>query len=75
MPIEQSRVGEVTAQMMDVLDQSGYGEDAEITNVLLIVSVEDGQSHTRTHFNGAGMPTHVGVGLCATVQHALLNPS
>ena len=40
MAIEQAKVGEVAARMMEALDQHGYGEDAEITDVMLIVAVE-----------------------------------
>ena len=40
MAIEQAKVGEVAARMMEALDQRGYGEDAEITDVMLVVAVE-----------------------------------
>jgi hypothetical protein len=77
VPIEQNRVGKVTTELMvDVLDQQyEYGEDAEITDVLLIVCVDNGQGRITTHYNGGGMPPHVAIGMCETVRHAMLNPS
>ncbi len=40
MAIEQARVGEVAAQMMDTLERQQYDEDAEITDVMLLVAVD-----------------------------------
>ena len=76
MAIEQARVGEVAARMLDILDEYGYGEDAEITDVLLITAVNDGDGATNTHYSvSPGMPAHVGVGLCTLIQRAMVNPS
>ena len=54
MAIEQAKVGEVAARMMEALDQHGYGEDAEITDVMLVVAVghntEPGARSTNVHW-------------------------
>jgi pyruvate kinase len=70
MAIEQARVGEVAAQMMDALEQQQYGEDAEITDVMLIAAVDyDNGATTTVHYSSsAGMPTHVALGLLTHVQ-------
>jgi pyruvate kinase len=55
--IEQARVGEVAAQMMDTLEQQQYGEDAEITDVMLIAAVDyddNGATTTETVRQGVG---------------------
>ena len=46
MPIEQSEVGEVAAELMDILETT-YGDDAEISAVMLITAVK--------HDNGTGI--------------------
>ncbi len=70
MAIEQARVGEVAAQMMDTLEQQQYGEDAEITDVMLIVAVDyDNGATTTVHSTASpGMPTHVALGLLTQAQ-------
>ncbi len=71
MAIEQARVGEVAAQMMDTLEQQQYGEDAEITDVMLIAAVDydDNGATSRVHYSSSpGMPTHVALGLLTHVQ-------
>ena len=70
MAIEQARVGEVAAQMMDTLEQQQYGEDAEITDVMLIAAVDyDNGATTTVHYSSSsGMPTHVALGLLTHVQ-------
>ena len=71
MAIEQARVGEVAAQMMDTLEQQQYGEDAEITDVMVIAAVEydDNGAKSRVHSSSSpGMPTHVALGLLTQAQ-------
>ena len=70
MAIEQARVGEVAAQMMDALEQQQYGEDAEITAVMLIAAVEyDNGAKSKVHTSSSpGMPTHVALGLLTQAQ-------
>ena len=70
MAIEQARVGEVAAQMMDTLEQQQYGEDAEITDVMLIAAVDyDNGATTTVHYSSSpGMPTHVALGLLTQSQ-------
>jgi hypothetical protein len=75
--IEQAKVGEVAARMMEALDQHGYGEDAEITEVMLVVAVEHnteaGARSTNVHWTpNPGMAPHVGIGLLTQVRHGLL---
>ena len=70
MAIDQARVGEVAAQMMDTLEQQ-YGEDAEITDVMLIAAVDydDNGATTTVHYSSSpGMPTHVALGLLTQAQ-------
>ena len=68
MPIDQSKVGEVAAELMDIL--TTYGEDAEITAVMLITAVtHDNGTKTTVHHNASpGMPVHEGLGLLMFVQ-------
>ena len=72
MAIDQARVGEVAAQMMDTLEQQQYGEDAEITAVMLIAAVEydnGASSKSKVHTSSSpGMPTHVALGLLTQAQ-------
>ncbi len=70
MAIEQARVGEVAAQMMDTLEQQQYGEDAEITDVMVIAAVEyDNGASSKVHSSSSpGMPTHVALGLLTQAQ-------
>jgi hypothetical protein len=74
MAIDQARVGEVAAQMMEVLDQQEFGEDAEITDVMLIVAVDhEGGERTSVHSASTpGMPTYAKLGLLTYVQSVLL---
>ena len=74
MALDQARVGEVTAQLMDILEQRDYGEDAKITDVMVIVAVEhDSGQQAAVNYNASpGMPKHVGIGLLSVVQNALL---
>jgi hypothetical protein len=74
--IEQTKVGE--ARMMEALDQHSYGEDAEITDVTLIVTVDydteaAARRSTKVHWTpNPGMAPRVGIGLLTQVRHALL---
>ena len=70
MAIEQARVGEVAAQMMDTLERQQYGEDAEITDVMLIAAVDydNGATSTVHYSSSPGMPTHVALGLLTQAQ-------
>jgi hypothetical protein len=75
--IEQAKIGEVAARIMEALDEHGYGEDAEIRDVLLIVAVdhetESGDRSTRVHWTPSpGMAPHAAIGLLSQVRHALL---
>ncbi len=69
MAIDQARVGEVAAQMMDTLEQQ-YGEDAEITDVMVITAVKyDNGASSKVHSSSSpGMPTHVALGLLTQAQ-------
>lgn len=61
MAMDQTRVGEVAARMMEVLDQQGFGEDAEITDVMFIVAVDhEGGAATSVHSSSTpGLPSWV----------------
>jgi hypothetical protein len=74
MALDQARVGEVAARLMDSLDQQGFGEDAEITDVMLIVAVDHGGgAATSIHSSSSvGMPTHAKLGLLTYTQSVLL---
>ncbi len=50
--LDQSRVGEVAARLMEALDEQGFGEDAQITDVMRIVAVD--------HEGGAATSIHSG---------------
>ncbi|MBV9453482.1 MAG: hypothetical protein JOZ19_05100 [Rubrobacter sp.] len=69
MPIDPSKVGEVAAELMDILETT-YGEDAEISAVMLITAVthENGTKTTVHHNASPGMPVHEGLGLLMFVQ-------
>lgn len=67
----------MAARVMEALEQQGYGEDTEITDVFLIVAVEhDTEAQTRSTqvywTPSADMAPHVGIGLLTQVRHALL---
>jgi hypothetical protein len=74
MAIDQARVGEVAARMMEVLEQQEFGEDAEITDVMLIVAVDhEGGAATSVHSSSTpNMPMHAKLGLLTYVQSVLL---
>ena len=74
MAIDQAKIGEVAAYLMEVLDEYEYEEDAEITDVLLIVAVNHhGGNSTRVHWGVSdGQPTHVGLGLLDYVRAGML---
>jgi hypothetical protein len=73
--LDQGRVGEVAARLMDSLDQQGFGEDAEITDVILIVAVDHGGgAATSIHSSSSpGMPTHAKLGLLMYTQSVLMS--
>ena len=48
MAIEQTKVGEVAARMMEALDQHGYSADAEGTDVMLIGPLDTKPRHGPT---------------------------
>jgi hypothetical protein len=69
--IDQARIGEVVAQLMDQLEET-FGEDqsVEIDSVMLIVSVKHGLfdgTHVRWH-NSPELPIHEALGLLRFVQ-------
>jgi hypothetical protein len=72
--LDQARVGEVTVRLMESLDEQGFGEDAEITDVVLTVAVDhEGGAKTSVHFSSSpGMPTHAKMGLLTYAQSVLL---
>ena len=72
MPIEQSEVGEVAAELMDILETT-YGDDAEISAVMLITAVKhDNGTKTTVHHNvSPGMLVHEGLGLLMFVQSVI----
>ncbi len=75
MAIEQARVGEVAAQMMEILDQYGYAEDAEITDIMIVVAVDHNNgAENRVHWSTSPhMHMHTSLGLLMRVQLALGN--
>ena len=60
---------------MDSLDQQGFSEDAEITDVMLIVAVDhEGGAATSIHSSSSpGMPTHAKLGLLMSTQSVVLS--
>ncbi len=75
MAIDQAKVGEVAAGIMEVLDEYEYGGEAEITDVLLIVAVNHSGNSTRVHWRvNPGQATHVVLGLLEYVRAAMLRP-
>jgi len=73
VPIDQARVGEVAAELMDILETT-YGEDAQISAVMLITAVnyENGTKTTVHHNASPGMPVHGGLGLLLFVQSVIV---
>ncbi len=71
MEIEQERVGEVAARMMGTLESHGYGEQAQITDVMLIVAVDFGDGDTVHMEVSPVMARHVALGLVTHVQNQI----
>ena len=73
MAIDRAKVETVAATLLDSLEET-YGEDAEITDVMLIAAVDyDGGEGTSLHFEvNPGMAKHVGIGLLNQINYALL---
>ena len=73
MAIDQSKLGAVAAELMDDLENN-YGDDAELTNVVIIATVDHGGGTLdTTHWKVTpGMPNYIGVGLLELVKHHLL---
>ena len=74
MPIDQSRVGNVAARLMENLENK-YGDDAEIKSVLLLVTVEhsDGTQDTVEIAPSEGISRHEGMGILELVKQSFLN--
>jgi hypothetical protein len=68
MPIDQTKLGAVAAELMDELG-SHYGDDAELKNVVIIATVgHAGGTLDTTHWGiTPGMPNYVGIGLLELV--------
>jgi hypothetical protein len=75
MSIDQTKVGNVAATLMDNLDAAGYGEDAEITDVVLIAAVvhDDGRQRSLHWSHNPGMPPDALLGLLAYVKAVTSN--
>jgi len=73
MPIDQTKLGAVAAELMDDL-ASHYGDDAELKNVVIIATVDHaGGTLDTTHWKiTPGMPNYVSIGLLELVKHHLL---
>ncbi len=70
MPIEQSAIGVVAAEMMDELERT-YGVDAAIERVALVVSVNRGEENT-VHFKFSAETTvYMAKGLLAHIHDNL----
>ena len=75
MAIDQAKVGEVAAALMDTLDEYGYGEDAEITDVVLITAITHDEGRQRAlHWQNSPEMGYDGLlGLLAYVQAVTSN--
>jgi hypothetical protein len=71
LTIDQTKIGEVAAQLMDQLEETfGDDETVEIDSVMLIVSVKHGLfdgAHVRWH-NSPDLPIHEALGLLRFVE-------
>jgi hypothetical protein len=71
VPIDQAKISEVVAQLIDQLEETfGEDESIEIDAVMLIVSVKHGLfdgTHVRWH-NSPELPIHEALGLLRFVQ-------
>jgi hypothetical protein len=71
LTIDQTKIGEVAAQLMDQLEETfGDDETVEIDSVMLIVSVKHGRfdgAHVRWH-NSPDLPIHEALGLLRFVE-------
>lgn len=70
MPIDQSKIGVVAAELMDQLE--AYGPEAEIDHVMVIVTVDHGTQDTVHYAVSEGIAVYQGVGLMEYVKHVLL---
>jgi hypothetical protein len=75
MAIDQAKIGDVAAGLMDALEEHGYGEDAEITDVVLIAAVTHNVGRQRAlHWRQSpGMSADALLGLLAYVQAVTSN--
>ncbi len=74
MAIDQSKVGNVAARLMERLGDK-YGDDAEIKAVLLLVDVShsNGTQDSIEYAPSEALPLHEGVGMLEVVKNHLLS--
>lgn len=71
MPIDQAKVGEVAARLMEKLEHEfGKDESAEIGSVFLVAGVrhDEGRRVTVHYDTSSGTAPHEGIGLLQYVQ-------
>jgi len=71
MAIDQAAIGTVAARVMEKIESAGYGPDATISEVFVIVTVRDGDKQSVDFDVSEGVPTYVGLGLLDYVREAL----
>lgn len=72
MATDESIVGRMAAEVMEQLEQS-YGEDAEISDALLVLSVDTGDGNEVLHVKPSpGLGRYKGIGLVEWAKHNFL---
>ncbi len=74
MSIEQAKVGEVAARMMERLEREYESdESAEVSSVFIISAVkhDDGEHLTVRYDSSSGMPPHEAMGLLEYVREII----
>ena len=70
MAIDQSKVGNVAAVLMDQLAET-YDENAEIETVMLVVTVDHGEHDTIHYRTSEHVPKHLALGILDMLAHKL----
>ena len=80
MPIDNKRLTDVTLNLMDEIEKQPYGDEAEIKDVMVLVTVHyldpnrENKERVTVHYGASPlMAPHVGLGLLQYVQNLIQN--
>lgn len=71
MAIDQAKIGVVAAELMERLEAK-YGDEAELDNVLLLVTVSHGAADSIEIQPSPGIANYVALGMLEQIKHDLL---